>query len=96
MPPKKKVEEPTKPLLGRFKSNLKVGCDTMCSSGDRCPDYILVSNLLVSMQLGIVGLPNVGKSTLFNVLTKMGIAADNFPFCTIDPNHVSTRQYAMH
>ena len=35
---------------------------------------------------GIVGLPNVGKSTLFNSLTKAGIAAENFPFCTKDPN----------
>ncbi|MBO4374537.1 MAG: redox-regulated ATPase YchF [Lachnospiraceae bacterium] len=38
------------------------------------------------MKLGIVGLPNVGKSTLFNSLTKAGAAAENFPFCTIDPN----------
>ena len=35
-------------------------------------------------QMGIVGLPNVGKSTLFNVLTKMGIPSENFPFCTIE------------
>jgi ribosome-binding ATPase len=40
----------------------------------------------VAIQCGIVGLPNVGKSTLFNALTKAGIAAANFPFCTIDPN----------
>jgi GTP-binding protein YchF len=38
------------------------------------------------VQCGIVGLPNVGKSTLFNALTKAGIAAENYPFCTIDPN----------
>ena len=40
----------------------------------------------MSLQCGIVGLPNVGKSTLFNALTKAGIAAENYPFCTIDPN----------
>ncbi|MEE3456873.1 MAG: GTPase, partial [Lachnospiraceae bacterium] len=38
------------------------------------------------MKLGIVGLPNVGKSTLFNSLTRAGAASANFPFCTIDPN----------
>lgn len=38
------------------------------------------------MKLGIVGLPNVGKSTLFNALTKAGAGAENYPFCTIDPN----------
>jgi ribosome-binding ATPase YchF (GTP1/OBG family) len=40
----------------------------------------------MGIKCGIVGLPNVGKSTLFNALTKAGIAAANFPFCTIEPN----------
>jgi GTP-binding protein YchF len=40
----------------------------------------------VAIQCGIVGMPNVGKSTLFNALTRAQIAAENYPFCTIDPN----------
>ena len=40
----------------------------------------------MSLQAGIVGLPNVGKSTIFNALTESGIPAENYPFCTIDPN----------
>ena len=40
----------------------------------------------MSLKCGIVGLPNVGKSTLFNALTQAGIAAENYPFCTIEPN----------
>ena len=38
------------------------------------------------MKLGVVGLPNVGKSTLFNAITKAGAAVANYPFCTIEPN----------
>jgi len=43
-------------------------------------------NSIMGIKCGIVGLPNVGKSTLFNALTQAGIQAENYPFCTIDPN----------
>ncbi|CAB1421720.1 unnamed protein product [Pleuronectes platessa] len=46
----------------------------------------LIGRFGTSLKIGIVGLPNVGKSTFFNVLTKSQASAENFPFCTIDPN----------
>ena len=50
------------------------------------PFSIDLESLSMSLKCGIVGLPNVGKSTLFNALTKAGIPAENYPFCTIEPN----------
>jgi ribosome-binding ATPase len=49
-------------------------------------NQLIEERFFMSLQCGIVGLPNVGKSTLFNALTKAGIAAENYPFCTIEPN----------
>lgn len=46
----------------------------------------LIGRVGTNLRVGIVGVPNVGKSTFFNVLTKSAAAASNFPFCTIDPN----------
>jgi ribosome-binding ATPase len=50
------------------------------------PGPVLEAPPAMAIRCGIVGLPNVGKSTLFNALTAAGIAAENYPFCTIDPN----------
>uniref|UniRef100_A0A182N1C0 OBG-type G domain-containing protein n=1 Tax=Anopheles dirus TaxID=7168 RepID=A0A182N1C0_9DIPT len=46
----------------------------------------LIGRIGTNLRIGIVGVPNVGKSTFFNVLTKSAAPAENFPFCTIDPN----------
>jgi len=50
------------------------------------PSFTGSESFHMSLQCGIVGLPNVGKSTLFNALTRAGIPAENYPFCTIEPN----------
>lgn len=47
---------------------------------------VLLTRVSNHLKMGIVGLPNVGKSTLFNLLTKQQVSAENYPFCTIDPN----------
>jgi obg-like ATPase 1 len=53
------------------------------SASDRAARFGRVKS---SLKMGIVGLPNVGKSSLFNLMCEMNAAAENFPFCTIDPN----------
>jgi len=50
------------------------------------PQRVILGRPSNSLTMGIVGIPNVGKSTLFNVLTKLTVAAENYPFCTIEPN----------
>jgi GTP-binding protein YchF len=56
------------------------------AAGIYCLPFTVYRSPDMSLKCGIVGLPNVGKSTLFNALTKAGIAAENYPFCTIEPN----------
>jgi len=59
----------------------------MSKKGDHVEPIPLLGRFGSNLEAGIVGLPNVGKSTLFNILTNSCIPAENFPFCTIDPNH---------
>ncbi|OWJ99952.1 OLA1 [Cervus elaphus hippelaphus] len=54
--------------------------------GDGIKPPPIIGRFGTSLKIGIVGLPNVGKSTFFNVLTNSQASAENFPFCTIDPN----------
>ncbi|MEQ2209152.1 Obg-like ATPase [Xenoophorus captivus] len=66
---------------------VQVSSPTYSAKGDDVPKPPPpIGRFGTSLKIGIVGLPNVGKSTFFNVLTKSQAAAENFPFCTIDPN----------
>lgn len=58
----------------------------MAKKGEEEVSKIILGRVSNSLAMGIVGLPNVGKSTLFNLLTKLQVPAENFPFCTIEPN----------
>jgi len=58
----------------------------MAAKKEEAPPRVLLGRPSNSLSMGIVGLPNVGKSTLFNILTKLSVPAENYPFCTIEPN----------
>lgn len=47
---------------------------------------VILGRATNTLKMGLVGMPNVGKSTTFNVLSKLSVPAENYPFCTIDPN----------
>jgi len=53
---------------------------------EEAPKKLLLGRPGANLKMGIVGLPNVGKSTTFNVMSRLSVLAANYPFCTIDPN----------
>lgn len=78
MPPKKEAAPEPKPLIGRVGTNLKVGIVGLPNVGEFSYDLFMEYDFMFSFHLG--------KSTFFNILTKSAAPAENFPFCTIDPN----------
>ena len=57
--------------------------------GEGPPKKVILGRPSNTLKMGIVGLPNVGKSSLFNLLSNLAVSAENFPFCTIEPNIAS-------
>jgi obg-like ATPase 1 len=53
---------------------------------DTAEKKVILGRASNTLKMGLVGLPNVGKSTTFNILSNLSVPAENFPFCTIDPN----------
>ena len=54
--------------------------------GDEGPKKVILGRASNTLKMGLVGMPNVGKSTTFNIMSKLSVPAENYPFCTIDPN----------
>ncbi len=54
---------------------------------EEAPKKVLLGRASNNLSMGLVGLPNVGKSSTFNVLSKLSVPAENYPFCTIEPNN---------
>lgn len=78
------VHEKDEIIFQNLDSN--ISANTMPPKKDIVEPPPLIGRVGTNLKIGIVGVPNVGKSTFFNVLTKSEVAAENFPFCTINPN----------
>lgn len=55
--------------------------------GEEPPKKVILGRASNTLKMGLVGMPNVGKSTTFNIMSKLAVPAENYPFCTIDPNN---------
>jgi obg-like ATPase 1 len=74
------------PLFIAFRSSFHTTTMASTSKKELAKDRPLLGRPSNNLKIGIVGLPNVGKSSLFNVITSSAVSAENYPFCTIDPS----------